>query len=107
MTPAPTQTPARKPFLGGMLDFALGRRATSHVTLMANKPMKAMKAMTAMKAMKAMKAIKAMKAMKAMKKKKRVSKIAKGKFRKVLVLRGTKAKTMGGLKKSDLMKTKS
>merc|ERR1712232_311494 len=50
--------------------------------------------MGAMKAMKAMKAIK----------KKSVSKVAKGKFRKVLVLRGTKAKTVGGLTANDLMK---
>ena len=54
------------------------------------------------KAMKAMKAMAAMKAMKAMKKK-AVSKIAKGKFAKVLVFRGTKEKTVGGLSKADLM----
>merc|ERR1719272_2571740 len=59
--------------------------------------------MAAMKAMKAMKAAKAMKAMKA----KRVSIIAKGKLRKMVVFRGTKEKTSGGLKKTDLMKTKS
>merc|ERR1719263_2788304 len=46
-----------------------------------------------------------MKAMKAMKKK-RVSKIAKGKMAKSLVFRGTKAKTVGGLTKSDLVKNK-
>merc|ERR1712224_595070 len=40
------------------------------------------------------------------KKKKKVSKIAKGKFRKVLVLRGKKAKTVGGLTASDLIKNK-
>merc|ERR1711907_290455 len=57
------------------------------------------------KAMKAMKAMAAMKAMKAMKKKS-VSKIAKGKFRKVLVFRGSKEKTIGGLTKSDLIKNK-
>merc|ERR1711934_267025 len=57
------------------------------------------------KAMKAMKAMAAMKAMKAMKKKS-VSKIAKGKFRKVLVFRGSKEKTIGGLQKSDLIKNK-
>merc|ERR1712149_103118 len=62
--------------------------------------MKAMKAMAAMKAMKAMKAMAAMKAMKAMK----VSKIAKGKYKKALVFRGSKEKTSGGLKKSDLIK---
>merc|ERR1719230_1966109 len=52
--------------------------------------------------MKAMKAA----AMKAMKKK-TVSKIATGKFRKVLVLRGKKEKTVGGLKASDLIKNKN
>merc|ERR1719350_408085 len=39
--------------------------------------------------------------------KKRVSKIAKGKRAKSSVFRGTKAKTSGGLKKSDLIKSKS
>merc|ERR1719163_2660465 len=58
-----------------------------------------------MKAMKAMKAMAAMKAMKAMKKK-TVSKIAKGKFAKSVVFRGTKAKTYTGLTKSDLVKNK-
>merc|ERR1711862_834892 len=43
--------------------------------------------------------------MKAMKKKK-VSKTAVGKFRKVLVFRGSKEKTIGGLTKSDLIKNK-
>lgn len=57
------------------------------------------------KAMKAMKAMAAMKAMKAMKKK-AVSKIAKGRFRKVVVFRGTKAKTSGGLTANDLLKNK-
>merc|ERR1719488_99882 len=47
-----------------------------------------------------------MKAMKAMKKKS-VSKIAKGKMAKVVVLRGNKAKTSGGLKASDLTKNKN
>merc|ERR1711881_470151 len=42
------------------------------------------------------------KAMKA----KSVSKTAKGKFRKVLVFRGSKEKTIGGLTKSDLIKNK-
>jgi len=59
--------------------------------------MKAMKAMAAMKAMKKSAAMKAMKAMK-------VSKIAKGKYKKALVFRGSKEKTSGGLKKSDLIK---
>merc|ERR1712176_1241077 len=55
------------------------------------------------KAMKAMKAMAAMKAMKAMKKK-AVSKIAKGRYAKSVVFRGSKAKTVGGLKQTDLMK---
>ena len=53
--------------------------------------------------MKAMKAMAAMKAMKAMKKK-AVSKIAKGRLAKVVVFRGSKAKTSGGLTSSDLIK---
>ena len=55
------------------------------------------------KAMKAMKAAKAMKAMK----KKVVSQVAKGRLAKVLVFRGSKAKTVGGLKASDLTKSKT
>ena len=50
----------------------------------------------------AMKAAKAGKAMKA----KRVSKIAKGKLANALVLRGSKAKTSGGLTKDGLFKNK-
>merc|ERR1719482_671052 len=49
---------------------------------------------------------KAMKAMKAMKKKS-VSKIAKGRMAKVMVLRGSKGKTVGGLTAKDLVKSKS
>merc|ERR1712227_116322 len=45
------------------------------------------------------------KAMKAMKKKS-VSKIARGIFSKVMVLRGSKAKTVGGLTAKDLCKNK-
>merc|ERR1719378_1324315 len=52
-----------------------------------------------------MKAMAAMKAMRAMKKKS-VSKIAKGRMAKVLVFRGSKEKTIGGLKASDLTKNK-
>merc|ERR1712013_40085 len=52
-----------------------------------------------------MKAVKAMKAMKAMKK--TVSKIAKGKRARASVFRGGKEKTSGGLKKSDIVKSKS
>merc|ERR1712124_246240 len=58
------------------------------------------------KAMKAMKAMAAMKAMKAMKKKS-VSKIAKGRLAKVLVFRGSKAKTVVGLTASSLTKNKN
>merc|ERR1711988_798130 len=56
------------------------------------------------KAMKAMKAMKAA-AMKAMKKK-RVSIIARGQMAKALVLRGSKQRTVGGMKASDLTKNK-
>merc|ERR1719408_458258 len=72
------------------------------------KAMKVMKKKAAMKAMKAMKMMKkkaAMKAMKAMKKKS-VSKIAKGRCAKAMVLRGSKAKTVGGLTAKDLYKNK-
>merc|ERR1712006_24860 len=61
---------------------------------------------TMAKAMKAMKAMAAMKAMKAMKKK-AVSKIATGRFSKVVVFRGSKAKTVGGLTATDLIKNKN
>merc|ERR1719420_848534 len=65
-----------------------------------------MKAMKAMKGMK--KSMKAMKAMKGMKRKAmKVSKVAKGKRSKSSVFRGTKEKTSGGLKKSDLVKSKT
>merc|ERR1712057_139525 len=47
-----------------------------------------------------------MKAMKAMKAKK-ISVIAKGKYAKAIVFRGTKEKTASGLKKTDLMKSKT
>merc|ERR1719266_2720136 len=60
--------------------------------------MKAMKAKTT-----SMKAMKAMKVMKA----KRVSKIAKGKMARAAVFRGSKEKTVGGLTKASLVKSKS
>merc|ERR1719251_885458 len=60
-----------------------------------------------MKAMKAMKAMKVMKGMKAMKKVKKVSIIAKGKLAKVAVFKGKKVKTVGGLPKNTLTKSKS
>merc|ERR1711881_221061 len=50
----------------------------------------------------AMKAVKARKAMK-----KKASIIARGRLAKVMVLRGSKAKTVGGLKASDLTKNKN
>merc|ERR1711865_548666 len=67
-------------------------------------PLPAMAA--AMKAMKVMgkAAMKAMKARRAMKKK---SIIATGRLAKVMVLRGSKARTVGGLKASDLLKKKN
>merc|ERR1712078_464024 len=49
---------------------------------------------------------KAMKAMKAMKKK-TVSKIARGRMAKVLVFRGSKAKTAGGMTATSLTKNKN
>merc|ERR1711988_1645509 len=67
--------------------------------------MKVMKKKAAMKAMKVMKKKAAMKAMKAMKKK-HVSKIAQGRMAKVMVFRGSKEKTVGGLKPKDLTKNK-
>merc|ERR1719335_1999888 len=47
-----------------------------------------------------------MKKVKVMKKKKKVSKVARGRFSKVLVFRGSKEKTVGGLTKDSLMKNK-
>merc|ERR1719393_206283 len=71
----------------------------------AMKAMKVMKKKAAMKAMKVMKKKAAMKAMKAMKKKS-VIKVAKGIMAKAMVLRGSKAKTVGGLTAKDLTKNK-
>merc|ERR1719389_1424934 len=68
------------------------------------KAMKVMKKKAAMKAMKVMKKKAAMKAMKV--KKKTVSKVAKGVMAKAMVLRGSKAKTVGGLTAKDLTKNK-
>merc|ERR1739847_118043 len=59
----------------------------------------------AMKAMKVMKKKAAMKAMKV--KKKSVSKIARGRMAYAMVLRGSKAKTIGGLTAKDLTKKQS
>merc|ERR1712087_906828 len=49
---------------------------------------------------------KAMKGMKAMKKVKKVSVVAKGKLAKVAVFKGNKVKTVGGLTKATLTKSK-
>merc|ERR1712100_983343 len=68
------------------------------------KAMKVMKKKAAMKAMKVMKKKAAMKAMKV--KKKSVSIIAKGRLAKVMVLRGSKEKTVGGMTAKDLCKNK-
>merc|ERR1711907_694291 len=54
-----------------------------------------------------MKEAPAMKKAKAAMKKKVISKIAKGVFSKSLVFRGSKEKTVGGLKKTDLVKNKT
>merc|ERR1712096_427782 len=62
--------------------------------------------MGAMKAMKVMKVMKVAKAMKVMKAKK-ISKIAKGKMARSVVFHGRKDKTATGLKKTDLMKSKT
>merc|ERR1712224_784749 len=72
----------------------------------AMKAMKVMKKKAAMKAMKVIKKKAAMKAMKAMKKKS-VSKIARGRMAYAMVLRGSKAKTVGGLTAKDLTKNKN
>merc|ERR1719487_2912013 len=60
-----------------------------------------------MKGMKGMRAMKAMKKAMKKRKKKRVSKIAKGRYAKVVVFRGSKAKTTGGLTKDMLKKNAS
>jgi len=68
--------------------------------------MKASKGMKSMKSMR-MKGKKAMKKSMRMRKAKRVSKIGKGRMAKAMVLRGSKAKTSGGLTASKLKKNKS
>jgi len=70
---------------------------------MAKSMKKSMKKRSGMK--KAMK--KSMKKGGMKRKAKRVSKVAKGRGAKARVFRGTKARTSGGLKKSDLMRNKS
>merc|ERR1712161_107149 len=66
---------------------------------------KVMKKAKAMKKGKVMKKVKVMKAMK--KKAMKKSVIAKGKLAKAMVLRGSKEKTSGGLKKDNLRKNKA
>merc|ERR1719443_596119 len=67
---------------------------------------KAKKAAPAMK--KSMKAMKAKKAMKSMKKRAmKKSIVAKGRFAKVMVFKGSKVRTTGGLKKDSLIKNKN
>lgn len=61
----------------------------------------------AMKMKKSMKAMKMASAMKMKMKAMKVSKIAKGKRAKSSVFRGSKVKTTGGLKKTDLKKSKT
>merc|ERR1712031_66025 len=69
----------------------MGDRAPSNTRLSSFKMAKAMAAMKAMKAMK----------------KKAVTKVAKGRMAKVVVFRGSKAKTSGGLTKNDLVQNKN
>merc|ERR1719263_663923 len=86
-----------------MKKAAMKRRAMKAAAAAPAKAMKAMKkAAMKRRAMKAAAAAPA-KAMKAMKKK-AVSKIAKGRMSKVVVFRGSKAKTVGGLTQTDLIK---
>jgi len=77
----------------------LAAKSKGKVKKAATKAKKAVK-----KAKKAAK--KAKKAVKKPKKKKKVSKIAKGKYAKFLVLKGSKEKTIGGLTAKDLIKNK-
>lgn len=79
------------------------KKATMKSTAMKSASKKVAKSAMKAKAMKAMKAAKTSGMRKAMKTK--VSKVAKGKLAKSLVFRGTKARTSGGLKSGDLMRT--
>uniref|UniRef100_A0A7S1A9E6 Uncharacterized protein n=1 Tax=Noctiluca scintillans TaxID=2966 RepID=A0A7S1A9E6_NOCSC len=60
----------------------------------------------ALKAVRAVKAVKAVKASSKAKPTPRVSKVARGRYAKVLVLRGRKERTAGGLKADNLFKNK-
>merc|ERR1740139_1411726 len=96
--------------------MALPMKKAAAMKALKAKPMKAMKAMKkvmkakAMKAkpLKAMKKVMKAKALKAMKKKAmKKSVVAKGKLAKAMVLRGSKLRTSGGLKKENLKKNKA
>merc|ERR1712153_146448 len=82
---------------------AMKKAAGAMKTMKAAMKAKVMKKAKAMKA-KAMKKVKVMKAMK--KKAMKKSVIAKGKMAKAMVMRGSKEKTSGGLKKDSLRKNK-
>merc|ERR1719345_294342 len=69
--------------------------------------MKVMKKKAAMKVMKKKAAMKGMKKKAAMKAMKKKSIIATGRLAKVMVLRGSKAHTVGGLKATDLIENKN
>merc|ERR1712194_901257 len=73
-------------------------------TMKAAMKAKVMKKAKSMKKAKAMKKVKVMKAMK--KKAMKKSGIAKGKMAKAMVMRGSKEKTSGGLKKDSLRRNK-
>merc|ERR1712078_788277 len=92
--------------MAAMKAMKVMKKKAAMKAMKAEKVMKKKAAMKAMKAEKVMKKKAAMKAMKAMKKK-AVSKIARGIFSKVMVLRGSKAKTVGGLTAKDLYKNKN
>merc|ERR1712194_833001 len=83
---------------------AMKKAAGAMKTMKAAMKAKVMKKAKAMKKAEAMKKAKVMKAMK--KKAMKKSVIAKGKRAKAMVLRGSKEKTSGGLKKDNLRKNK-
>ena len=77
------------------------------VVAMKKGAMKKASAMKGMKGMKSMKVAKAMKVMKSMKSAMKKSAVAHGKRAKSSVFRGTKSKTVGGLTKDQLTRSKS
>merc|ERR1712224_102462 len=106
----PRKSPSSDPLQTSLVAMAKAMKAMKAAPAKVMKKKAAMKAMKVMKKKAAMKAMKVMKkaAMKAMKvmKKKSVSKIARGTMAKVMVLRGSKGKTVGGLTAKDLIKNK-